>query len=186
MSAEEIFESEKRNGDDLYDIHFHMEGSFWRAYEWSAYLARNFPSGLDDSQRLKAIRKSAKGNEGGYVQVGLQLSSFDKYFPNVTDDSGVFEMADKHIIIHSRRFFEDADFSDYSSVLDKWKADIRVGGKKRRTKGGDGIETTESVSMESLIREITAYPMESKTLIESMQFLAHIRDAAAKITKGMR
>ena len=55
MSAEEIFESEKRNGDDLYDIHFHMEGSFWRAYEWSAYLARNFPSGLDDSQRLKAI-----------------------------------------------------------------------------------------------------------------------------------
>ena len=33
MSVQEIFSSEKRNKDSLFDIHFYMENSFWRAYE---------------------------------------------------------------------------------------------------------------------------------------------------------
>ena len=53
MNIEEILDSEKRNEDNLYDIHFYMEGSFWRAYEWSAYLSRHFPSELTEDERLK-------------------------------------------------------------------------------------------------------------------------------------
>ena len=53
MSIQEIYESEKRDDSNLYDIHFYMEGSFWRAYEWSAYLSRIFPSELNDEDRLK-------------------------------------------------------------------------------------------------------------------------------------
>ena len=34
MSVQEIFSSEKRDKDSLFDIHFYMEGSFWRAYEF--------------------------------------------------------------------------------------------------------------------------------------------------------
>ena len=33
MSVQEIFSSEKRNKYSLFDIHFYMENSFWRAYE---------------------------------------------------------------------------------------------------------------------------------------------------------
>ena len=51
MSVQEIFSSEKRDKDSLFDIHFYMEGSFWRAYEWSAYLSRIFPSELNDENR---------------------------------------------------------------------------------------------------------------------------------------
>ena len=51
MSVQEIFSSEKRNKDSLFDIHFYMEGSFWRAYELSAYLSRIFPSELNDEDR---------------------------------------------------------------------------------------------------------------------------------------
>lgn len=51
MSVQEIFSSEKRDKDSLFDIHFYMEGSFWRAYEWSAYLSRMFPSELNDENR---------------------------------------------------------------------------------------------------------------------------------------
>lgn len=76
-----------------------MEGSFWRAYEWSAYLSRMFPSELNDEDRLKVLKKVTKDYEDGYVQVGLQLSSFEKYFPNVADDGNIFEMKNKHIII---------------------------------------------------------------------------------------
>ena len=51
MSVQEIFSSEKRDKDSLFDIHFYMEGSFWRAYEWSAYLSRIFHSELNDEDR---------------------------------------------------------------------------------------------------------------------------------------
>ena len=51
MSVLEIFSSEKRDKDSLFDIHFYMEGSFWRAYKWSAYLSRIFPSELNDEDR---------------------------------------------------------------------------------------------------------------------------------------
>lgn len=87
MSVEKIFECEKRTEDNLYDIHFYMEGSFWRAYEWSAYLSRIFPSELADDERLRVIKKLPKGYDDGYVLVCLQLSSFDKYFPNVINNN---------------------------------------------------------------------------------------------------
>ena len=51
MSVLEIFSSEKRDKDSLFDIHFYMEGSFWIAYEWSAYFSRIFPSELNDEER---------------------------------------------------------------------------------------------------------------------------------------
>ena len=38
------------------------------------------------------MKKTTKNCEEGYVQVGLQLPSFDKYFPNVTDNEEIFEI----------------------------------------------------------------------------------------------
>lgn len=60
MNIDEIFVSEKRENDNAFDIYLHMEGSFWRAYEWSAYLSRLFPSDLSDKERLKVIKKKSK------------------------------------------------------------------------------------------------------------------------------
>lgn len=51
MTAQRIFELEKRDGNNLYDIHFYLEGIFWKSYEWSAYLSRMFPSELNDENR---------------------------------------------------------------------------------------------------------------------------------------
>ena len=55
MNIEEILDSEKRNEDNLYDIHFYMEGSFWRAYEWSAYLSKIFPSSLSEKEMCNKL-----------------------------------------------------------------------------------------------------------------------------------
>ena len=187
MSVQEIFESEKRNGDNLYDIHFYMEGSFWRAYEWSAYLSRNFPSKLNEDERLKPLKKVTKDFEGGYVQVGLQLSSFEKYFPGVVDDDTVFEMQNKCIIIHAKSFFIDNDFSEYENILNEWKNNVKLSDKekkKRREITTGRHNNVDDNSVDSLIREIISYPIENKNLVESLQFLSYIRDKAIKITKN--
>ena len=58
MPVQEIFSSEKRYKNSLFDIHFYMEGSFWRAYEQSAYLSRIFHSELNDEDRdINAAKK---------------------------------------------------------------------------------------------------------------------------------
>ena len=92
MTIQEIFKSEERNKDNLFDIHFYMEGAFWRAYEWSAYLSRMFPSELKEEERLKVLKKATKDCKDGYVQVGLQLPSFKKYFPSIMEDEKLMEI----------------------------------------------------------------------------------------------
>ena len=72
MSVQEIFSSEKRNKDSLFDIHFYMEGSFWRAYEWSAYLSRIFLSELNDEDRdINAAKNIKKFSLNPQSLVGL-------------------------------------------------------------------------------------------------------------------
>ena len=188
MSVQEIYESEKRDDSNLYDIHFYMEGSFWRAYEWSAYLSRIFPSDLNEDERLKVLKKVTKGDENGYVQVGLQLSSFDKYFPGVADNESIFEMKNKHIIIHSEEFFKGNDFSDYESILNSWKDGIKLTNNEKKKNKELKAEINDSVciSADSLIKEIITYPIETKNLVENLQFLSYIKDKAIKIKNDIR
>lgn len=189
MSVQEIFSSEKRDKDSLFDIHFYMEGSFWRAYEWSAYLSRMFPSELNDEDRLKVLKKVTKDYEDGYVQVGLQLSSFEKYFPSVVDNDEIFEMKNKHIIIHAKQFFIDKDFSEYENILKEWKNNIKLSpNEKKKNKEINKIESNEKqiLSVDSLINEIISYPIENKNLVESLQFLSYIRDKFTKIKNDVR
>ena len=72
MSVQEIFSSEKKDKDSLFDIHFYMEGSFWRAYEWSAYLSRIFHSELNDEDRdINAAKNIKKFSLNPQSLVGL-------------------------------------------------------------------------------------------------------------------
>ena len=184
MTVEEIFKYEERTEENLYDIHFYMEGAFWRAYEWSAYLSRKFPSDLSEEDKFNVLKKLPKGYDNGLVLVGLRLPSFKKYFPNVIDDSEVFEMLDKHIIIHAKKFFYNEDFSDYKSLLNVWKNGIKPScNEKKKNRNYKLIEEENNFGVDTLLHEIVSYPIESRNLMESLTFLSYIRDKAFKITK---
>jgi len=191
MTIQEIFKSEERNKDNLFDIHFYMEGAFWRAYEWSAYLSRIFPSELTEEERLKVLKKATKDYKDGYVQVGLRLPSFKKYFPSLMENEELMEVNDKHIILHAKSFFKEENFLDYKKVLSKWKSGIHftVNEKKKLKEiklGNKEEEVTNNQSADSLIKEIISYPIENKNLVESLQFLSHIRDTLIKISNKER
>lgn len=172
MSVKEILEVEKRDKDNLYDIHLYLEGMFWKACEWSAYLCNNFPSNLSNQERLKPIIKTNK-HVGNIVQVGLPLTSFKKYFPCVMDNDSIIEKCEKHIIIHCKDFFKSYDFIDYDNILKKWKDDILNNDKKQVISPKSDIDC--------LLDEIISYQIESKTLIENLGFLSHIKEVAMKI-----
>jgi len=176
MSVKDILEIEKRNEYNLYEIHLYLEGIFWKAYEWSAYLSNKFPSPLNNDERLKPLKKNTKNAE--YVSVGLPLSSFYKYFPNVIGDDTVFEMNEKHIIIHCGKFFgNEFSIENYEDILSKWKDGIEV--KQKNDTKSDA--TRQLSNVDALLEEIVSYPIESKSLIENLQFLSHIKNVAMEI-----
>ena len=182
MSVEEIFNSEKREKNNLFEIHFYLEGSFWRAYEWSAYLSRNFPSDLTEEERLRPIKKVTKNCEDGYIQIGLQLNSFEKYFPGVTNNEKLFNIKDKEIIIHGEDFFKDIEFNKYEDLLHSWKNSINLSNKEKK-KFKNNKDFTENITIDDIIKEIISYPVENRSLIENLQFLSYIRDKINKIKK---
>lgn len=182
MSIDEIFASEKRENDNVFDIYLHMEGSFWRAYEWSAYLSRHFPSDLSDKERLKVIKKPNKEGDKEYVLIGLPMPSFDKYFPNVIKDDMLFETKDKQITIHAKSFFSDTDFSDYENILNDFKNSIKITKKEENKKEEHFPKTNDKSSIGNILKEIKSYPIENKTLLESIEFLSYIRNELIKIT----
>ena len=179
MTAQRIFELEKRDGNNLYDIHFYLEGIFWKSYEWSAYLSHIFPSDLQDSKKLKILKKQTKYNDNGFIQVGLQLSSFEKYFPNVVDDDEIFELDRKHIIIHSEKYFTEYDFSNYELILNECKNKIPFNSNLH--KNNKPYETR----INSLLNEIISYPIESKSLVDNTSFLIGIKNTAIKIKNSI-
>ena len=177
MTIQNILELEKRDDSNLFDIHFYLEGMFWKSYEWSAYLSHIFPSNLQDNKRLKIVKKQTKHDENGYIQVGLQFSSFNKYFPGVIDEKDVFKLDGNHIVIHAKKYFDGYNFYDYESILNDYKNKILF----KNTSVSNNTKTLNSIDINLLLNDIISYPIESKSLVDNTSFLINIRNAAIKI-----
>lgn len=89
---------EERNENNLYEIHFYFEGDWWRAYEWSAYLATHYKT--SEVSSLVPTKKSWSGNEDGIVLVGLKTQSFKKYFPEL-------DVEDFYVVSKDKKFLKE-------------------------------------------------------------------------------
>ena len=72
----EILEKEKERGslEQCAVIHLFREGTFYRAYEWSAWLCLRYFT------ELKVTHRMLKGGED-IIFVGFPLTSIDRYTP---------------------------------------------------------------------------------------------------------
>ena len=105
MTVKEVLEIEKRTEDDLYDIHFFYEGGWWRAYEMSAYLCSHLGSELTEAERLKPTKRMLKdGTE--HIFVGLKLSSFTKYLPNIDIDTQGCKIDENHMVFTVKDLYD--------------------------------------------------------------------------------
>ena len=71
-------------------IHMFKEGSFWHAYEWSAWLICVITYNNEKHKRentgdpIAVVHKpiGGKNQQGTYTMVGFQIKSLDKFVPN--------------------------------------------------------------------------------------------------------
>ena len=185
MKISEIYEFEgnREFPRDKYRIRFIHEGNWWRAYEWSAYLAHNFPNNLPEKDRLSLSKKHYVDLGKDLVVVGLQLKSFEKYLPNVKFDNNLFSIEDSYFDIYADKFYNknEISFDDFDTFFENWKNEIKLSDKKSKRSENNNLNNNENLL--EIAKEISDYQISNKTLIENTVFLDNIQAKIKKIIK---
>lgn len=193
MSTAEILEIEKKREESSTwnVIHLFKDGSFYRAYEWSAWLTAvvsfndSVRNGTQDRKPLAVTRKKDKNNDGTFVFVGFPLNSIDKYIPNNIEFKPVSD-GQIDIKIELPADIGEVSFDAISKKIDEWKEGVPIKEEKqKKAKNDEGnmfaVPTDRPMSITGIMTQIIAYPLEQKSPMEVVAFVSSIRKELAML-----
>ena len=180
-SLKEIVENEgQRDSLDKCGTAFlYREGSFYRAYEWSAWL---FVRHVSD---FKVTCRVFKAVEQAVAFIGFPLTSAGKFMP---DGFTAKPLSDSSLQVSfpSSLIADDADLAALAQEFAQWKQSVPVAESQRQK-----LMTTEAnpstshfsrpQSLTQIMQRVLAYPIESKSPMDSMLFLADIKQQLSAI-----
>ena len=155
-------------------IHLFQEGSFYRAYEWSAWLMCRYLHGF------KVTHRRMKGVEQSVALIGFPVTSLSKW---VTDDIERHDVSDKHITFTlAGEVFADLGGMDNAlDVFDSWKAEQPIVEKAARRQPETYSTQPSALSLSMIAQRILSFPVEAKSPLECSQFLSDIKQQIAKL-----
>lgn len=181
MTIAEIaqLESNRETKEQFGIVHLLLDGNFYRAYDWSAWLLTKFPIGLAKEKPLNVSAKRLKDN---YVEawVGFPVSSLGKYVPN--DGTVTFNpVGDNQIDVTLNIDFGEATYEDVRAQVDEWKETLPMN-EQKKTKREDR-EVSEAaprvMRMSDILGQIISFPIESKSPMDAYEFLRQLRQKVA-------
>ena len=160
-------------------IHLHREGSFLRAYEWSAFLSCRY------LHQFKVNKRIFKGIGHPVAYIGFPETSIDKWMP----EGAVLEALDeKHLAVQLPKLMVDAmDFESLDGEYAEWKDAVPLTEPKpkeeRKAKSYNTLDVVleDKMTITSIMHNILEFPIESKSPIESMLFLANVKRQLATL-----
>lgn len=179
-SIKDILELEKnRSSANFMELHLHKEGTFLRAYDWSAWLACRY---LHD---FKVNKRTFKGIDEPVVYIGFPETSIEKWMPE-----GAQQRVDGEKLLVVR--LPDLMIMDNLEIMQKnyeeWKNLIPLAeasrGKKNNTLGTEdenSVKHNHAVSLTSVMQRVLSWPIESKSPLESVAFLADVKQQLATL-----
>lgn len=171
-----------RTKETLGKIYFYKDGNspWYRAYELSAYYASHFNNGLGEADKLHANRKSSRQDADGIMQVGLQLKSFKKYFPNIEVDN---MKEDAFYIDVNPDDYKDITLDNYKEKCLEWKSQFELKGNSKKSKDNNITKTIYSspASFSSIMKEIIRYNTHNRTENELLQFIGTLKEMCADL-----
>lgn len=173
----EILEREKERGtlEQCSVIHLFREGTFYRAYEWSAWLCVRYFT------ELKVTHRLLKGGED-IVFVGYPLTSIDRYTPHgaVISPSG-----DKSVemTLPAEVFAPDADTESLQKGFEDWKQCQPLTDASKKKVEEEKVRSARNAHprLTDVMLRILAYPIEQHSPMECMAFLADIKQQISEI-----
>ena len=170
-------ESRRNTADDHRVIHFCKEGNFYRAYEFSAWLEVRF------SGDLNVTRRYSKTANGEIVMVGFPPGSLQKFTPEgvtpvFSEDGNMMTMT-----IPAGRFREDETVEKMREEFRNWKHSVEASNKNGHGEGGGKATAQQEKTscLTAIMHKVIMYPIEHKSPIECMGFLADIKKQLTEI-----
>lgn len=179
MQLKEIFAKENSRKElvDYSTIYLVSEGTFYRAYEWSAWLCHRYVS------EFKVTHRQIKNTEESVVFVGFPITSLERYVP---ENASVVEMEDKVIalILQENIWGDGFNLEESQADFTNWKSCVPLAKSKTSKSKIVKNEDDNSVKVESIedvIRCILAYPIEQRTPLETMLFLSQVKQQLSEL-----
>lgn len=168
-------EKERLSLEECTVIHLFREGTFYRAYEWSAWLCVGcYPD-------LKVTHRILKGGED-IVFIGFPLTSLDRYTP---EGAGVHPLDDKSVdvLVPGTIFPIDVDSETLQTDYVNWKQSqpLTEASKKKEAEAKVRAERNAHPRLTDIMLRILAYPIEQHSPMECMSFLSEMKQQISEI-----
>ena len=179
-------ERERDTADQWGIIHLYKTGSFYSAYEWSAWLIVTMAYNDEvrqqtgDRKPLNVTHKRSRNSDETFVFVGFPLKSAEKFIPQRTS----FEtISDTQIdITIELTWDDDLSYDVLNEAFLKWKEGQSIQEpKQRREDGPVTTGTAQHATLTGIMSEILAWPLEQKTLIENTAYLSSLKQRLAAL-----
>lgn len=168
-------EQERNSLEQCAVIHLFREGTFYRAYEWSAWLCLRYFT------ELKVTHRLLKGGED-IVFVGFPLTSLDRYTPQ---GATVLPSGEKSIemTLPAQAFAPDTDAETLQSGFEDWKQSqpMTEASKKKVEEERVRTERNAHPRLTDIMLRILAYPIEQHSPMECMAFLGDVKQQISEI-----
>lgn len=156
-------------------IHLFREGTFNRAYEWSAWLCQRFFPDLKVTHRL------LKGGDD-IVFVGFPITSIDRYTPK---GSAVLPSGENSIdiVLPADVFSSFTEIETLEKDFANWKQSMPMteASKKKVEEGRLLAERNAHPRLTDVMLNILAFPIEQRSPMECMAFLADMKKQISEI-----
>lgn len=161
MNTIEILQMEQNNPDRII---LHKEGTFWKAYERSAFLFYHHV------RPFKLKRKYIKVVSADVVSLGFPLSSLQQTLTDCQTESPEEGL----MVIHTTHTVDDAAFTAWKQGIPLQQPPGSNAHLANGTNGGCPLPETVPDSR-TLTKQILDFQLESKTPMECMLFLATLK-----------
>lgn len=171
-------ESERQENSVCNEIHLWREGTFLRAYDWSAWLACHY---LHD---FKVNKRQFKDIDEPVAYIGFPESSIGKWLPEGADQT---VMGENHLLLRLPDAMLSDTLDNMSDVYASWKDEIvkNESNNSQRHRGGakdkEASAVEQPATLTNIMQRILAWPIESKSPLDSMAFLADLKQQLAHI-----
>lgn len=179
--TKEIIEQERQlvQAGRFRDVHLHREGAFLRAYDWSAWLCCRYLHDFRVNKRL------FKGMEEAVAYIGFPETSLGKWMPEGVEQRVEGE---KHLVLSLPELMVADAYEEMADAYAEWKdalplTESNPGTRKKASCKDLAIQQAEDgpLTLTSIMQRILAFPIESKSPLESMVFLADIKQRLATL-----
>ena len=168
MQLKEVFSKEQSRKEvvDYRTIYLIPEGTFYRAYEWSAWLCHRYVSQFKPTHRL------LKNTEDSVVFVGFPMTSLERHIPN---GATVTELEDKTIaLVLVENIFGETTTEQLQTDFANWKKSVPLVKSKNNSELRIKNFELEKGGLD-ILKRILAYPIEQHSPMEAMAFLSEIK-----------